>query len=108
MKKFIVMMLTLSLAFVGVQAQQPTDAHIFGDVVDALRIREKIPEDTSVKYFCTDCGDEIVPAHGKSAKWLSDYTTKQYGKPLCTKCATKAKQEKEASKAPAPEGYEEV
>ena len=42
MKKFIVMMLILSLAFVGVQAQQPTDAHIFGDVVDA-RSKEQTP-----------------------------------------------------------------
>ncbi|MBQ5878687.1 MAG: TonB-dependent receptor, partial [Alistipes sp.] len=47
MKKFIVMMLTLSLAFVGVQAQQPTDAHIFGDVVDA-RSKEHIPYATVV------------------------------------------------------------
>ena len=47
MKKFIVMMLILSLAFVGVQAQQPTDAHIFGDVVDA-RSKEHIPYATVV------------------------------------------------------------
>lgn len=85
-----------------------TQVKAFGDVVDALRIRDKVPEDTSVKYFCTDCGDEIIPALGKTAKWLSDYTTKKYGKPLCTKCAEKAKQEKEAAKTPTPEGYEEV
>ena len=85
-----------------------TQVKAFGDVVEALRIRDKIPEDTTEKFFCTDCGDEIVAALGKSAKWLAEYTKKQYGKSLCTKCATKAKQEKEANKAPAPEGYEEV
>ena len=42
MKKFIVMMLTLSLFVAGVRAQQPTDAHIFGDVVD-VRTKEHIP-----------------------------------------------------------------
>ena len=47
MKKFIVMMLTLSLFVAGVRAQQPTDAHIFGDVVD-VRTKEHIPYATVV------------------------------------------------------------
>lgn len=85
-----------------------TQVKAFGDVVDALRIREKVPEDTSVKYVCTDCGDLIKPALGKSAKWLSEYTTKQYERPLCADCAAKAKKAKEAAKTQTPEGYEEV
>lgn len=47
MKQFLLSLLALVLACSSVVAQQPTDAHIFGDVVDA-RTKEHIPYATVV------------------------------------------------------------
>ena len=80
----------------------------FGEVVDALRIRDKVPADTSKSFVCEECGNEIKPANGKTPEWLAKYTKQQYGRELCASCATKAKQAKEAQKSTVPEGVEEV
>ena len=74
-----------------------TQVKAFGEVVDAVRIRTKIPADTSEKYVCADCGNEIKPAMGKTAQWLKEYTQNNYGRALCTACATKAKKAKETA-----------
>lgn len=68
----------------------------FGDVVDGLRIRPKVPED--VKVACEECGQILQPAFNMAASQLAAYTKKKYGKTLCADCATA---KAEAAKAPA-------
>lgn len=64
----------------------------FGEIVDGLRIRKKLPED--VKIPCEECGQFIVPAFNMSVTQLAAYTKKKYGKTLCAECA---KEKKEAA-----------
>jgi len=63
----------------------------FGDIVDGLRIRKKLPED--VKIACEECGQMIAPAFSMSASQLAAYTKKKYGKNLCAECAKSKKEE---------------
>ena len=65
----------------------------FGEVVSAVRVRpfkpkaqQKIPVPP-----CADCGGQIQAAMGKTAEFLAAYTTKNYGVPLCAKCAAHRK-----------------
>ena len=58
----------------------------FGEVVDALRIREFLPAAVSIP--CEKCGQPITGAHGMNAEQLADYTRQKYKKALCSKCAT--------------------
>lgn len=62
----------------------------FGEVVDALRIRPFKPKVAAPVPKCAECGGEIQPAYGKSPAALAAYTEKQYGKPMCADCASKA------------------
>lgn len=57
----------------------------FGDTVDGLRIRNKIPED--VKIACEECGQILKPGFNMTPTQLSAYTKKKYGKCLCAECA---------------------
>ena len=60
----------------------------FGDVVNAVRVRPKKPViRTTCK--CTDCGNVIQGASGKSAEYIAAYTVKQFGVPLCFDCGMK-------------------
>ena len=68
----------------------------FGDTVDGLRIRPKVPED--VKVACTECGQILKPAFNMSVSQLSAYTKKKYGACLCAECA---QAKADAAKAPA-------
>lgn len=70
----------------------------FGDIVDAIRVRPFLPVDKELK--CADCGKQIDGFGGKSADVIAKYTLKNYGRMLCSDCATKAA---EANK-PADEG----
>lgn len=72
------------------------------DTVGGLRIRDFIPAQKEVSLKCSDCGNSIGPAYGKSAEWVSMYTHKSYGKELCAVCAQKLKEKLDASKAPDP------
>lgn len=63
----------------------------FGDVVDALRIRKKLPAAPEPPIGCADCGLVIAPAYNMTAAQLAAYTEKQYGRKLCAACARKAK-----------------
>ena len=58
----------------------------FGDIVDALRVRNFLP--TVTQILCEICGKEITGAHGMSAEQLAEYTRKKYNRPLCAACAT--------------------
>lgn len=63
----------------------------FGDVVDALRVRDIKVADAK-PIFCEDCGQPIQSAYGMNPEQLANYTKNQYGKQLCAVCATKAKE----------------
>lgn len=61
----------------------------FGGVVDALRVRDIVQDSGR----CADCGQEISPVNGYTVMQLAAYTSKKYGRPLCSACATKAAEE---------------
>jgi len=63
----------------------------FGDVVDALRIRPRIPAAEKVSTTCTDCGQKISGFEKYSPEQIAQHTYSNYGKPLCSECAAKAK-----------------
>jgi hypothetical protein len=70
----------------------------FGDVVDAIRVRDFLPVAKELK--CAECG-AVITGYGKtSAEVVAQHTLKNYGKMLCSECAKKAA---EANK-PADEG----
>lgn len=63
----------------------------FGDVHDALRIRKRIPPVVNaVLPKCEQCGNDIAPYGQMSPEQVAAYTKKQYGKALCSMCATAA------------------
>lgn len=83
----------------------------FGEVVSAVRVRpfkpkaqQKIPVPP-----CSDCGGQIQAAMGKTAEFLAAYTAKNYGVPLCAKCAAhrKMRDSEEAQESGEQEGNEQ-
>lgn len=72
----------------------------FGEVVDALRIRPFLPKlDEDKPIPCSECGT-IIEAFGKmNPQQMAEYTQKQYGRPLCSACATKIAEAKKAEAA---------
>lgn len=66
----------------------------FGDVVEALRVREKVPN--LKKYICEDCGREISGARGKDAEEIAKLSKNQYGRELCIPCAKVEKEKIES------------
>lgn len=60
----------------------------FGEIWDALRIRPYLPVEKEL--ICADCGKHIEGFGGKSADVIAKYTLKNYGRCLCSDCATKA------------------
>ncbi len=68
----------------------------FGETVDALRIRNKIP--TVEKIVCKDCGKEIVGTSQKTARELADIAVKNCGRELCLDCMKKEKAKMEGNK----------
>lgn len=61
----------------------------FGDVVDALRIRDKLPKQAT--YTCNDCKKAIADFGEYTSLQIAVNTKKQYGVPLCWDCAVKRK-----------------
>ena len=60
----------------------------FGDVVDALRVRNKLPQaqaETAAK--CESCGKEIHPEGSLTSTQVAAWRKKKYGKALCSSCA---------------------
>ena len=70
----------------------------FGDIVDAIRVRPFLPVERELK--CADCGKTIEGFGKMSAETVAKHTLKNYGRMLCSECATKVA---EANK-PADEG----
>lgn len=74
----------------------------FGDVVEALRIRNIIPKDqTQIDLKCHDCSGTIVAFQGASAEQIAKATNGKYGVPVCGECAMKRKQAAETITADA-------
>lgn len=65
----------------------------FGETVEALRIRTKVP--TMEHIICQGCGKEITAAAGKTARELADIALKNCGRELCLKCMKKEKEKME-------------
>lgn len=64
----------------------------FGDTHDALRIQKEIPKaPTGAAPKCENCKKDITAFGGMNPEQLAAYTKKQYGKALCSECATAAK-----------------
>lgn len=66
----------------------------FGDVVEALRVRNKIPNiQPAVLPKCEICGNDIQPLSSMTAEQVAAYTKSKYGQGLCSACATQKAQE---------------
>ena len=66
----------------------------FGDIVEALRVRNKIPNIQPVNLpKCENCGADIQPIGNMNSEQVSAYTKNKYGQALCSTCATKKAQE---------------
>lgn len=60
----------------------------FGDVVDALRVRSKLPQaQTEVATKCESCGNEIKSEGTLTSAQVAAWRKKKYGKALCSSCA---------------------
>jgi hypothetical protein len=61
----------------------------FGAVHDALRIRPRVPQvQNGVAPKCENCKKDITAFGGMNPDQLAAYTKKQYGRALCSDCAT--------------------
>lgn len=62
----------------------------FGDVYEALRIKDVIPVRKAVpNEKCDECGGEIQPTPKMTSAQLAAYGRKKFGKALCANCAKK-------------------
>ena len=70
----------------------------FGEVVEALRIRNRIP--TTEKFYCEDCQKEIVGQSGRTAAELAEIAIRNVGRKLCVDCQRieKARQQQASAK----------
>lgn len=63
----------------------------FGDVVDAVRVKNEKPRTAPAQEIvCEQCGQILKPFGTMDVKQLADYTQKKYGKHLCADCAKDA------------------
>lgn len=62
-----------------------------GGMTDGIRIRPYKPRVQAQAPVppCTDCGNPIMPAMGKSADFIAQRAVRRFGVPLCMDCATK-------------------
>ena len=66
----------------------------FGEVVDGIRVRPFLPKED--KPICSDCKQEIQAFGGRSPQALASYTQQKYHRVLCSACAKKESDSKEA------------
>lgn len=62
----------------------------FGNMVEALRVREFQPK--LEEYICQDCGCTIVDTDEFLASSIAKSSSKKFGKTLCMDCAKKEKE----------------
>ena len=75
-----------------------------GEKDGGIRIKDKIPTETSAKaetFKCADCGKKIEGFAGYSAEQIAKINQNTYGRTLCADCSKKLKESaaKEAEKA---------
>lgn len=60
-----------------------------GEKVDCIRIKPEIPKALAKpsEPICSECGQVLKAFGSMSAEQLAQYTTKKYGKCLCSDCA---------------------
>lgn len=76
--------------WVGVKIQIYADnVKAFGDIVEALRVREFKPATAPKVPKCSACKTDLQAAYGKSPAALAQYTKEKYGEILCAACAEK-------------------
>lgn len=63
----------------------------FGDIVDAIRVRQFLPVEKTL--ICADCGKTIEGFGNTTAEVVAKHTLSKYGRMLCSKCATKAQED---------------
>lgn len=68
----------------------------FGEVYDALRIRNRLPESKETAGLCADCKNPIKGAGAVTAEQVKAGTLKTYGVALCLDCAQKRKDKADA------------
>lgn len=66
----------------------------FGEVVEALRVRDTIPKEA--EFFCADCGKKIEPFGKLSASQVAQRSLKALGEVVCPECGQKRKTQQEA------------
>lgn len=76
----------------------------FGDYVEAVRIRSRVPEESKPEpIICMECGEAVAGIKTKdntiSPIQVASMTKAKYGKVLCSPCAVKAKAVMEAESA---------
>lgn len=57
----------------------------FGDVVDAIRVRQFLPVEKEL--ICAFCGNKIEGFGKSSAEIVAKHTLAKYGRMLCSECA---------------------
>ena len=62
----------------------------FGDVVDALRVRSKLPQSQIEFVKCDECGKDIQSEGNLASAQVAAWRKKKYGKALCSACAEAA------------------
>ena len=61
----------------------------FGKVSDALRIKSQVPAEAPKSMpKCENCGNDIKSFGKMNSESLAQYTKQNYGKSLCSDCAT--------------------
>lgn len=84
--------------WVGKQIQIGVEqVRAFGDIVDALRVRNFLPrqyDQPEQKILCEACEKELTASNGLSVVQLAAYTRNKYNRCLCAECAKKAAQAK--------------
>ena len=66
----------------------------FGELLEALRIREYKPKElakVTYKMICSDCSKKIEDAGTVKAEVVAKHTLEHYKRELCSYCATKIK-----------------
>ena len=78
----------------------------FGEVVSAVRVRPYKPRVRQPVPPCADCGGPIQAWKGRTPEYMRDYTTKNYGVPLCAACAQRRAEAAKQAEAAKTEGEE--
>lgn len=66
------------------------------EITGGLRIRQKVMVTDEV-CRCTNCGNNIESTANMTSKQISDYTIKNFGQALCSKCARTRNEELKAN-----------